>query len=137
MISRVIRNALSPDDFKKILIETKVRLAEDITSSLEGGITLVTIVGHTYPIVGAPKKDITFFTPIAPHFHALDLIVRVGKVVIAFRIHTLVAHKGVLPLLESHVQKARWKSDWIHTIILVYLSPNVPATQVLINKLQP
>ncbi len=93
---------------------------------------MVTIVGHAYPDVGTPKKKITLFTPIAPNFPAVILFVRVGKVVIAFQIHTSVEQKGVLPLLESHVQKAQWKSDWIHTNILVYLSPNVPTTQGLI-----
>ena len=75
--------------------------------------------------------EIDIFIPMAPYYPAVDLISRFGSLVIACQVHISETHLNVLPLLQSHVEKAQWENNGIRTIILVYLSPEVDTTRNL------
>ncbi len=63
---------------------------------------------------------------MAPNFPAIDVIFRVGNVVIAFQTHISGDHRDVLPLLNLRVENSKWQDDGIHIFILVYLTPMAP-----------
>jgi hypothetical protein len=66
----------------------------------------------------------------------VDLLFVVGNVVITFQIHTSGTHSDTLPLLKERVKKAGWKDQQIHTVFLVYLSPDKDVTNRLKRKLE-
>ena len=65
----------------------------------------------------------------------MDVIVRVGNVVIACQVNTSESQPDVLSSLQDSIQKAQWGKDGIQNIILVYLSPDALTTSNFKKKL--
>lgn len=106
VIRRPLKSKLADSDFRKIF--TDAGLAKEIasTSKTAKEFTTVTRVPSCtrYPKLGSGEGNCTYFVPVAPNFPATDLIIHVGKIVIAFRL--------LFPLLTtmcSHHYKRRFQ----------------------------
>ncbi len=122
VILRLSQSGLSANVVTKILNEANVTMTSDMRAALECPFILDLLQGLAYPSF-APSDAFTLYIPLSPNFPAVDLIFRLGKVVIAFQIHVSKKHTDVLPSLQLHARNAKWKKGGIHTIILVYLVP--------------
>ncbi len=122
VISRLSQSGLSANDVTKILDAANITMTSDMRAALECPFILDLLQGMAYPSF-APSNACTLYIPLSPNFPAVDLIFRLGKVVIAFQIHVSEKHTNVLPALQLHAKNAEWKKGGIHTIILLYLVP--------------
>lgn len=111
---------------------------DDINEAIQGGFSVVRFLGSSDPRLHLLENvgKIVLFIPRGPNYAAIDFMFRVGSIVIAFHIHSSENnHNDVLSSLQRDVEKARWSKEVIHTIFLVYLSPN-PTTAMTKEKLK-
>jgi hypothetical protein len=76
---------------------------------------------------------VTYFIPEKSNFPAVDLIIRVRKIVIAFQMHVS-DHENVVPKLLAAARQAGWNKELVEKIILVYLSPSEETSKTLERK---
>lgn len=132
MIARFVTDGLSPADLRKLLAGTNFRIAKQWKAELQQPADKVQLVGTAFPKGPYSENYTTFFIPLEPKFPAVDLIIRVRKIVIAIQIHTSSKDHGeVVQKLMTSIRNARWKKKEVEKVILVYLSPNHATKQAM------
>ena len=88
-----------------------------------------------YPGLVSGETICTYFVPMAPNFPATDLIIHVGKIVIAFQITISPNHDEVRTLRQGKVSAAGWDDEQAEKIILLHLCPTKDTANQLEHKL--
>jgi len=132
MIARLVTEDSFPDDFKRIWNDADFTFNADIDAELRRPTKTSKLSNKKFP-EGAYKDNCwTYLVPNVPNFPAVDIFIRLRKIVIAFQFHVS-DHADVLPLLMNKTRDAGWTRQQVEKIILVYLSPNVE-TMLLLSE---
>ena len=107
MIVEADRDFAALSHFQQISSDANVCLDDDIPAALQGGVFMKRFTGRSYPRLGYSENEIDIFIPMAPNYPAVELISRFGSAVIACQVHISDSHLNLLPLLQSHVEKAQ------------------------------
>ena len=124
---------LGPADFKTIFADARMasEIDELLHDAVRGRYEIQKVHGHNYPERVHARSTKRCFIPMAPDFPAVDMIITVGTVVIAFQIHISEEQPNVIKTLVDNARAARWNTTVMQKIILVYLSPKAETAQAL------
>jgi hypothetical protein len=136
VIRRFILSRLSAADCENMRNDDGLRGHEvDLAVNALQEIIVDRIQGQSFPNLPYGGNQIKYYVPISSNFPAVDLIIHVGKVVIAFQIHVS-DHNDVLSSLINKVSTAGWNKERVQTIILVYLSPTINTARALEKRIR-
>jgi hypothetical protein len=135
VIGCLITNDGSPDVLKKVLTDAKITIDRDWDAELRQPPDLIPLPNNQYPPGAYGKKKVTYFTPNTSNFPAVDLIIRVRKIVIAIQITTSEKHADSLGKLMKNVRKAGWNKRQVQKIILLYITPRNVITRNLEKRI--
>jgi len=134
MIARLVTEDSFPDDFKRIWNDADFTFNADIDAELRRPTKTSKLSNKKFP-EGAYKDNCwTYLVPNVPNFPAVDVFIRLRKIVIAFQFHVS-DHADVLPLLMNKIRDAGWTRQQVVKIILVYLSPKVETMTAMKKKI--